>query len=309
MLQLSLVPLVQARADLRDWCFELGFQTRWRLIHYLTDLKTWILCLLPVLLLQRLAPARPPAKGNWASFAHDWSYPLMTIGIASHLITPVVQMIHDAGVSLWPEGPGQWVKTWSTPLQFMLAFVIQDFLRYTSHFLRHKISWLWHFHAVHHSQEHLNPGTTHRAHPFEALVGAALMTLPIGLIGIDPVPWIYAGVTSVFWDLFIHSNTRTNLGWAGKFIVSPQNHLIHHSALEHHFDCNYGERLVLWDWLFRTLHRDRISYPPTGCRESALLMERVDGVLWIPRSWGRQTVHPFKQIAADWRSRSVGSAI
>lgn len=292
------------RADMRAWCDINGVPTLCRLVHYLTDVKTWLLCLVPVLLLQRWAPARPMNRSSWSSLAHDWCYPLLSIGIASHLVVPVVNGVYDLGRSIWSTEVGVMVQAWHPGLQFVLAFVVQDFLRYLSHFLRHKVRWLWHFHAIHHSQENLNPGTTYRTHPLEALPSALLMTLPIGLIGIDPVPWIYAGVTSLFWDLFIHSNVRTNLGLLGKFIVSPQHHRVHHSALPEHFDRNYGERLTLWDWLFGTLARDRSIYPPTGCGESRVLMERPQGWLQIPRSWMNHFLYPFGRMAADVRGRS-----
>ena len=45
----------------------------------------------------------------------------------------------------------------------------------------------------------------------------------------------------LFYDFFIHSDAKINLGWLGKFIVSPQNHRVHHSSLKKHYDKNFGE--------------------------------------------------------------------
>lgn len=278
----------------------------WRLIHYLTDAKTWLLCILPVLVLQTLLPARPLDRSYWRSFVHDWAYPFFAIAIASHFVVPMVSFIYDVGRSLWPDGPGSSVREWPGVLQFLLAFLIQDFLRYVSHYLRHKVRWLWYFHAIHHSQVHLNPVTTHRTHVFEAFVSATLMTLPIGLIGIEPTPWIYAGITSLFWDHFIHSNARINLGPLGRVLVSPQYHRVHHSALPEHFDMNFSERLTLWDHLFGTACPDRAVYPPTGCPESRELME-VSASPWsLFSNWIRHFLFPFKQILRNGFSRGAG---
>lgn len=291
------------RAAARQWC-EVGDDCPlWRLVHYLTDIKTWAVCLMPVLLLQRASPARPPARSALTSFVFDWSYPVLTIGISSWLVLPVVQGVYDFGKSHLSLGFSDYIGTWPLIIKIMFAFVLQDFLRYVSHFLRHKIRWLWSFHAIHHSQVNMNPCTTHRTHPFEAMVGSFLITLPIGVLGIEPVPWIYAGVTSMFWDLFLHLNVRTNLGQLGKVIVSPQYNRVHHSALQEHYDCNYGERLVLWDLIFGTLCRDRSVYPPTGCPESSLLMERPKGMFWIPQYWFQQFFYPFRQISSLGRGR------
>ena len=44
----------------------------------------------------------------------------------------------------------------STPLRIVLAVVTLDFLSWAWHLACHRITWLWRFHAVHHSVEHLS---------------------------------------------------------------------------------------------------------------------------------------------------------
>lgn len=277
-----------------------GYLWIWRLVHYLTDVKTWILCIIPILVLQWLRPVREIDGKFWSSFAHDWTYPLFAISIASHLVVPVVGLIYNAGRWLRPDGCGQYASTWPPLAQYLLALVLQDFLRYWSHFARHRVKWLWYFHSIHHSQVNLNPATTHRSHPFEAFIGAIFFTLPIGLICIEPVAWVYAGITSVFWDLFIHSNVRTNLGFFGRIMASPQYHRIHHSALPRHFDKNFCDRFIIWDWIFGTMHKGRDEYPPTGCPESTELMEKEFTFARSFRSWCRQFFFPFRKILRIW---------
>ena len=122
------------------------------------------------------------------------------------------------------------------------------------------------------------------------------MFLPFGLIGVDSTPIIYVGYTSLFYDFFIHSDAKINLGWLGKFIVSPQNHRVHHSSLKKHYDKNFGERITLWDWLFGTLSEDRFSYPPTGCPESSFLMESNSNFEWPFKTFLKHYFYPFLKI-------------
>ncbi len=42
-------------------------------------------------------------------------------------------------------------------LQFLLLILVADFTQYWVHRTFHAVPWLWRFHAVHHSAEHIWP--------------------------------------------------------------------------------------------------------------------------------------------------------
>ena len=149
-------------------------------------------------------------------------------------------------------------------VQFLGALLVTDLMSYFAHYVRHKVRWFWFFHTIHHSQENLNPFTNYRVHAFETIINTAIRTIPMAFVGGSAARWTWFVVIDVIWHCFIHANVRTTLGPLGRIIVSPQFHRIHHSSLKEHYDVNYGERLVLWDWLFGTLHPDKATYPPTG---------------------------------------------
>lgn len=303
--------LVQAHSTVRDALATKGHGVPYRLVYYVLDIRVFVVCLAPLILLERARPARPKGAASRASFWFDWSYPIWTIGLVSYAVVPVVLGVQRLYLAVWPAGPSAYVGSMlPQAAQFAIAFVVQDFIRFASHYVRHKVRWFWRFHSIHHSQVNLNAATTHRAHPFEAITGIIVFAVPIGLIGTDPVPWVYAGLTGLFWDFFIHSNVRTNLGSLGKFVVSPQFHRVHHSALPEHIDRNFGERLVIWDIIFRTRCEDQDCYPATGCAESPLVMERRDQRLWVLMSWWRQFAYPFRETGASRESslREVATA-
>lgn len=45
--------------------------------------------------------------------------------------------------------------------------------------------------------------------------------------------------------------------WVGMLVPTPAQHRLHHSADPVHYDCNFGDGLILWDRLFGTYAADR----------------------------------------------------
>jgi sterol desaturase/sphingolipid hydroxylase (fatty acid hydroxylase superfamily) len=129
----------------------------------------------------------------------------------------------------------------------------------------HKIPFLWEFHKVHHSAKVLTPFTIYRSHPVESLLYAFRMTLTQGLV--VGICYYCFGPTLKMYDIlganalvfvfnFFGSNLRHShiwLSWGDRverYIISPAQHQIHHSANPKHFDANFGSALALWDRLF-----------------------------------------------------------
>jgi sterol desaturase/sphingolipid hydroxylase (fatty acid hydroxylase superfamily) len=192
-------------------------------------------------------------------------------------------------------------------VQFLVLVLLDDFLAYWSHRLRHEIRPLWHFHSLHHSQERLNPFTTKRFHPLENLFHKLLiLMIPMAIMGGSIEMWTIYLLFDASWDYFIHSNIRLNLGPLRRVIVTPQYHRVHHSRERAHFNSNYADRLVIWDRLFGTAWQDHEIYPLTGVRDYPSVNA---GHLWMPR-FARQhlvdLVYPFRMIWRDVQSRRAG---
>ena len=190
-----------------------------------------------------------------------------------------------------------WVK-------FIVIVLMDDFLAYWSHRWRHEIRPLWHFHAIHHSQERLNPFTTKRFHPLENLAHKlVIMMVPLAIVGGSMEVFYLYFLLDAVWDYFIHSSVRINLGPLRHILVSPQYHKVHHSTQREHFDANYADRFVIWDWMFGTMVKDSDVFPATGVPGYP---NRISP-RWLPLDFLRQHLvdlwYPFKMIARDWRLR------
>lgn len=148
-------------------------------------------------------------------------------------------------------------------------FVADDFLRWYTHYLFHRIPELWEFHKVHHSAEVLNFATAERIHPIEVVMTAAVLATAYGAInGLfiavfgDHVTVTTIAGANIFLVLFNlaggamrHSPFWISFGpKVERWIISPAMHQIHHSDNPAHYDRNMGGSLAVWDRWFGTLH-------------------------------------------------------
>ena len=133
----------------------------------------------------------------------------------------------------------------------VLALVAADFVYYWEHRLAHQIRLLWISHAVHHSARVMNTSVAFRFGFFES-PWAALMHLPLILIGFHPLMVFVAQVAVLVYQTWIHTELIGKLGAFDKVFNSPANHRVHHGCDAKYLDRNYGGILMLWDRLFGT---------------------------------------------------------
>ncbi|WP_340122049.1 creatininase family protein [Methylobacter svalbardensis] len=152
--------------------------------------------------------------------------------------------------------------------------VAADFALFFSHFLQHKIPWLWEFHKIHHSAEVMTPITVFRMHPVDNILvfslGGLLSGLALGgatfLMGHDVVFYNVAGVNVILIVFFLvgYNLRHSHIWWSwgpffSRIFISPAQHQIHHSAAPQHFDKNLGFTFAFWDGLFGTLYVPKVK--------------------------------------------------
>lgn len=159
------------------------------------------------------------------------------------------------------------------------AFVADDLTRYLVHRLMHRVPALWSLHKVHHSAEVLTPFTLYRVHPFEGFTMAVRSAVTLGVVT-GLFVWLFPGrvrgihVFGVdvigFAFALAGANLRHSQVWLSygpmleKWLISPAQHQIHHSADPKHHDRNFGASLAIWDWIFGSLYvtreREKLSF-------------------------------------------------
>ncbi|MGI9579456.1 MAG: sterol desaturase family protein, partial [Microthrixaceae bacterium] len=184
----------------------------------------------------------------------------------------------------------------------LAAFIISDFTLWVTHLIMHKVPFLWRIHEVHHSPTTMTMFVADRAHPGEIVFRSLFGLGVIVVLGptVRNLEWLAIFATGVSWWLFlVHANLRLSLGPLRYLLVTPQSHRIHHSARPDHWDSNYGFVLSVWDWLFRTQHRDNVSYPPTGIGQERFPFPRSPAPVEMASAFSAQMAWPFHQASEN----------
>jgi sterol desaturase/sphingolipid hydroxylase (fatty acid hydroxylase superfamily) len=135
-------------------------------------------------------------------------------------------------------------------LQAIEVVLLSDLLIYWGHRLQHRVGFLWRFHSVHHSAEHLDWLAAHREHPLDTIYTVGLINLPAFLLGF-PLETL-AGFIAFrgIWAIYIHSNVRLPIGPLRALVGAPELHHWHHDRDR---DAgNYANISPLMDLLFGT---------------------------------------------------------
>ncbi|MDP7015342.1 MAG: sterol desaturase family protein [Pirellulaceae bacterium] len=135
-------------------------------------------------------------------------------------------------------------------LQIVEVVVLSDVLVYWGHRLQHRVGFLWRFHKVHHSAEHLDWLAAHREHPLDTIYTVGLVNLPAFVLGF-PLETL-AGLIAFrgLWAIYIHSNVRLPLGPIRALVGAPELHHWHHD-LDRDAG-NYANVSPLMDIIFGT---------------------------------------------------------
>jgi sterol desaturase/sphingolipid hydroxylase (fatty acid hydroxylase superfamily) len=202
-----------------------------------------------ILIVERVWPAqqRPlVARGH----RHDLIFTVMNATLMVPLVTALTLSFAQVVRTSLP-----WIvlpKMGTLPRWGAIAgiMVAMDGCNWFAHRANHRVTFLWRFHELHHSQEDLNVLTVFRTHPLihvsylVALIPGVVL-LSNGALSTTLLA-VYAAIVA-----FAHSNTRLGFGPIGRIVVSPNYHRIHHRLVGSQ-EVNLGFALSIWDQIFHT---------------------------------------------------------
>jgi sterol desaturase/sphingolipid hydroxylase (fatty acid hydroxylase superfamily) len=146
----------------------------------------------------------------------------------------------------------RWIELRSTEhwpgwLLVPLTVLAMDGANWLAHYADHRLGPLWRFHALHHSQEELSVLTSFRAHPLMHTTGFLLATIPV--VALMPTRPIAPVIITIYVCIgtLQHANLRWTFGPAGRLLVSPAYHRLHHAQETQRV--NLGVVLTIWDVL------------------------------------------------------------
>lgn len=253
------------------------------LVWFFAELLNWdgaLVLFLVFVPLERLLPLHREQE----TLRKDWSNDLVWLlvnGLPIRLgMTVVIAAILVLSRHAVPADLKAWVGDMSLWLQVPLVILIADLGFYAAHRTFHAVPFLWRFHAVHHSIEHMDWLASHRLHPIDQILTMTVSLGPIYALGFDAAAIAIHAVIFHWHSILLHANLRLSFGPLGAIFVSPHFHHWHHANERHAYDKNFAAQLSFIDRLFRTHHElDRLpeSY---GCADP------------VPAEYHRQLLYP-----------------
>ncbi len=237
-----------------------------------------------VAVLERVYPYRRQWWADRQDWMHDVVFMTVVQGVFPKILAVAVmfalaQIFGGQGLIL----EGRWPSHWPVYLQMLLMMLLADGLRYWLHRWAHVWEPLWRFHAVHHSPHRLYWLNVGRFHPIDKGLQLLLDTLPFLMLGVQPEVLALYVVCYAINGFFQHSNVDVRLGFLNYLISGPELHRWHHSMVKEESNHNYGNNLIIWDWVFGTWY-----LPATGEVQELGLVNRA-----YPSTFLEQMTIPF----------------
>jgi sterol desaturase/sphingolipid hydroxylase (fatty acid hydroxylase superfamily) len=145
---------------------------------------------------------------------------------------------------------------------------VGEFGYYWAHRSMHEVTFLWGFHAVHHSAEQIDWLVSTRAHPLDLVFSRVAAFIPMYVFGLaqplgnvlDPVS-VGVVLVGMMWGFFIHANLRWRFGPLEWLVTTPAFHHWHHTNDEH-ANRNFSTMLPWVDRIFGTHYMPSDHWPP-----------------------------------------------
>jgi sterol desaturase/sphingolipid hydroxylase (fatty acid hydroxylase superfamily) len=229
-------------------------------------LAVWLVLLMVIFVpLERLFTLHP-AKLWRAQTGVDLAWYFINSIVPAAIIAVPLAMLAQLLAKFNPLGLYAAVLTWPLWIKLLAAFVVNDIGAYWYHRLAHSNAWLWRFHAVHHSAEHVDWLTNTRDHPVDMVFTRMSGLIPVYLLGLGQATpggmtdtAAIISVVGIFWSFMIHANVWFRFGPLEWLISTPAFHHWHHSNDEHR-DRNFAAIFPVIDRVFGTLYLPR-TYP------------------------------------------------
>ena len=141
----------------------------------------------------------------------------------------------------------------TSPLVFVIAFVLDDFRYYWVHRFGHRMRWMWAAHVIHHSSQHYNLATALRQTWTGAFTPGFIFGVPLYIIGIEPAVIAFCAGINLVYQFWIHTEAINRFPkWFEAVMNTPSHHRVHHATNPQYLDANYAGVFIIWDRMFGT---------------------------------------------------------
>ena len=179
------------------------------------------------------------------------------------------------------------VQSWPVWAQFLLMFVVADFIQWNIHRLLHRVPWLWEFHKIHHSVKEMGFAAHLRFHWMETIVYKTIQYLPLAMIGFGVQQFFVVHMVAVVIGHLNHANLGWDYGPLKYLFNNPKMHIWHHAKElpnERRYGVNFALSISLWDYIFKT------AYIPHDGRDIELGFDDDEN---FPQDFSHQFIYPL----------------
>ena len=171
---------------------------------------------------------------------------LATIGLINTVNTHEFGLLHWIDLPLWVE--------------LLIAVMVMDLVaQYFVHYLLHKVSFMWRYHMVHHSDTHVDATTGTRHHPGDYVMREVFGLIAVLVLGAPLAYYVFYKIVTVFFTYMTHANIHVPT-WLDNVLalvfITPNMHKFHHHFERPWTDTNYGNIFSFWDRIFGTMVQD-----------------------------------------------------
>ncbi|MBY0414473.1 MAG: sterol desaturase family protein [Bdellovibrionales bacterium] len=175
--------------------------------------------------------------------------------------------------------------------KLVIYLIMVDLFGYISHRMMHS-KYLWKFHGTHHSSTNLQWHSNFRNHPVNGLFQSIMITIPLILLGLNKLTYVFFLSYMIIFDAYTHSSVRTRvqskwlrpLNFLRYIIVTPEFHRYHHQQKsENGRHQNYAGIFAFWDIIFGTSHFKLDQKEPFGVKRN------------YPETFGSLLAAPFRK--------------
>jgi sterol desaturase/sphingolipid hydroxylase (fatty acid hydroxylase superfamily) len=245
---------------------------------------TYFVLALVLFALERVLPHERTWLANDGQIGADLAHTLLNkVFVQILVVVGVAVGIAEAAAA---KGGGLWPTHWPLAMQVILGLVIAEAGLYTAHRLGHEWKPLWRFHAVHHSAPRLWFWNTGRFHLVDTVTSILLSQPLLFLAGAPSDIFIWVTSITAFIGMLTHCNVEMRFGPLNYLFNTPMVHRWHHSRDPREGNTNYGENLMLFDFLLGTFYCPKRRPPADiGIDEP------------MPASFAGQAAQPFRRHA------------
>ncbi len=234
-----------------------------------------------------------PKNKSQTKFHEEWRTDL-TYFVISHLFIQFFGIVTQKPAVLffgWVglENLHAWVQGLPFIIGLFLAFFSTDLFQYWAHRFFHTRVYLWRFHSIHHSTQHMDWLAGSRTHFIDIFFTRAMTFIPLYVLGFSSTVFNVYIIFIAIHAVLIHANTRINFGLIKYIFTTPQYHHWHHCEDPKYYGHNFASIFPFIDMIFGTYYLPGKQWPAgTGVHEAA-----------YPKGFIKQSIYPFTKSPFD----------